>query len=394
MKILNTYAKTSDAVPPADLPGLLKAFDRPVVSISMPVQLVEAQVQQNPIRLKNLLREAAQRLVEKGLEEAAAGELLAPAQALLEEENVFWLHQNAGLVLFFEPGQMHTYSLPLEVTARVVAGRRFHVRPLIRILQQQGLFYVLTLNLGGIHCFEATQFGLKEITLENVPVSLEEAMQYDDFERQIQHHTSSSKQGRGRQAAVFHGHGVAGDDARAKQNILRFFRQVDNGVRELLGSDQAPLILAGAGNAQGIYREANHYTHLVENGIDCNPEELSEAELLRRALEIADPLLKAGRKKAIETFRNLSGTGRTAETLEEVVPAAYNKRIDTLFVPEGIQCQGTFDPVSNRAWRHEEPGATDLVDEALAHTLLNAGKVYVLPPEEMPAEPLAALFRY
>lgn len=394
MKIADIYARNSDAVPPADLPMLLKAHDRPVVSICMPVQLVEAQVQQNPIRLKNLLRKAEQLLGEKEMDKADIDRLLAPAQELLEEENVFWLHQDIALVLFLEPGQMHIYSLPLDVEERVIVGRRFHVRPLIRVLQHQGLFYVLTLNLGGIHLFEATQFGVTEVPLENVPQSLEEAMRFDDFERQIQHHTSSSKQARGRQAAVFHGHGVAGDDAKAKQNILRFFRQVDNGVRDVLAGEQVPLILAGVGFAQGIYREANHYTHLVEKGIDCNPDELSETELHQRALEIASPLLKADRTKAVETYSNLSGTDRAADTLKTVVPAAYNQRVDTLFVPEGVQCPGTFDPANNTATQHEDAHGIDLIDEALAHSLLNSGKVYVLPPDDMPAQPVAAIFRY
>ncbi len=393
MKLLDIYTKNTDAILPEDLPMLLDAHDKSVVSICMPVQLVEAQVQQNPIRLKNLLREAEQRLLERDVGEAEISELLAPAQELLREENVFWLHRDVSLVLFLEPGHMHTYSLPVEVEERVVIGRRFHVRPLIRVLQHQGVFYVLALNLGGIHLYEATRFDLNEVALEDVPLWLEEALRYDDFERQIQHHTSSSRHARGKQTAVFHGQGVAGDDARVKQNILRFFRQVDNGVRNVLGSEQAPLILVGVGHLQGIYREANHYTHLIDGGIDCNPEELSASELHRRALAVASPLLNAERDEAVERYSDLSGSDRAADALKTVVPAAYHQRVDTLFVPEGVQCTGTFDP-SDHAALQEDNGGIDLIDEAVAHSLLNAGKVYVLPQNDMPARSVAAIFRY
>ena len=54
----------------------------PCVSIFMPTHFKGPETQQNPIRLKNLLREAEQRLVELEIRPAEARELLAPAAAL------------------------------------------------------------------------------------------------------------------------------------------------------------------------------------------------------------------------------------------------------------------------------------------------------------------------
>jgi hypothetical protein len=362
----------------------------------MPVKRAGAEVQQNPIRLKNLLREAEQKLEGEGAERGAVRDLLQPAHDLLKKENTFWMQQEEGLILLLGPDEFHSYRLPFELEERVVVGPWFHMRPLARFVQHGGRFFVLTLSQGGVHLFEATRYSLREIELEGIPLSLEEALKYDDFERHVQFHTSASGQGRGRPAAIYHGQGVGTDDARDKDNILRFFRQVDNGVRDRLAEEQVPLVLAGGAHLQGIYREANHYTYLAEEGVDVNPEDLGAKELHRRALEIVAPRLLAPREEAVDDFQRLFGTGRASDDLETVVPAAYHRRVDTLFVPAHLQCWGAFSPERNAAQQHKEArqGDVDLIDEAVAHTLLNTGSVYVLQPDDMPALPVAAIFRY
>jgi hypothetical protein len=59
--------------------------------------------QQNPIRFKNLLREAEKRLMEQGHlrqnRNGDAGDFLDPLRALTDDRD-FWEHQQEGLALF------------------------------------------------------------------------------------------------------------------------------------------------------------------------------------------------------------------------------------------------------------------------------------------------------
>jgi hypothetical protein len=88
-------------------------------------------------------------------------------------------------------------------------------------------------------------------------------------------------------AAMFHGHGVGKDDA--KDNILRFFHLLDQGLYALLGKESAPLVLAGVDYLFPIYREANSYPHLMERGIAGNPEGLKGEELHEQGWRIVEP---------------------------------------------------------------------------------------------------------
>ncbi len=58
---------------------------------------------------------------------------------------------------------------------------------------------------------------------------------------------------------------------------------------------------------------------------------------------------------------------------------------------------GLFDSSSETVYLHQEKetGDEDLLDFAAAHTLLNGGTVYAVPPEKIPySTPVAAIFRY
>ena len=204
--------------------------------------------------------------------------------------------------------------------------------------------------------------------------------------------------GKGERPAIFHGHGVASADD-PKDYILRYFHRVDEGLRDLLRDEQAPLVLAGVDYLHPIYKEANSYPYLLDEGITGNPEELRAEELHEQAWAIVQPLFLAAHKKAAAQYRQLAGAGseQASNDLKEVVPAAYHGRVETLFVAVGPQRWGTFDLDTSEVYLHQEaePSDEDLLDLAAVQTLSNSGTVYAVEPEKVPDEaPLAAVFRY
>jgi hypothetical protein len=75
--------------------------------------------------------------------------------------------------------------------------------------------------------------------------------------------------------------------------------------------------------------------------------------------------------------------------------AAYEGRIDTLFVPIGVQQWGTFHEESRTVELHQEAvaGSEDLLDVAAMYTLMRRGTVYAVAPEQVPEHTLAAAIR-
>jgi hypothetical protein len=124
---------------------------------------------------------------------------------------------------------------------------------------------------------------------------------------------------------------------------------------------------------------------------------LKAEELHDQAWRIVEPYFLKEQEEAMAQYGQLARDDRASNSLRTIVPAAYEGRIDILFVAVGIQQWGFFDPDQYAGHLHQEPepGDEDLLDFAAIHTFLNGGTVYAVKPEEMPREtPLSAIFRY
>ncbi|MGA6993812.1 MAG: hypothetical protein WBX50_07935 [Candidatus Deferrimicrobiaceae bacterium] len=376
-----------------ELKELTETGTGPCVSIYMPTHKAGKATRQDPIRYKNLLREAERRLVAGGLRSADARDMLAEGNTMVRD-SLFWGNQSDGLAVFFSAETHRRHVLPLPFEELVVVGDRFHVKPLLALFTGDGRFYILALSRNDIRLLQGTRFGVREVDLPEVPGSLAEALRYDDPEKSIQFRTIEPRGG-GKRPAVYHGHGAGVDDA--KENLRRFFRQVDAGLLDVLGQEQAPLVLAGVDYLFPIYREASTYPGLLEEGIPGNPDTASPEELHRHAWRLVHPRFLVAQEEAGNRYRELIGTGRASGNPRVVVPAAYHGRVETLFVAVGEQRWGAFDPERGNVHMHRKrrPLDTDLLDFAAVHTFLNSGTVYAVQPGKVPGgSSIASVFRY
>jgi hypothetical protein len=378
-----------------DMRSLVGRKDTSCVTIYLPTHPVGEDIQQDPIRFKNLLRKAEGLLEAEGMKKSALEKVLSPGRTLLKD-TYFWQCQSDGLAVFATDGFFRYFRLPVSFEELAVVSERFHIKPLIPLLSESGRFYVLALSQNEIRLLQGSAHTVTEVQLEDVPTSLGEALKYDHPEKQLQYHTGTPSHG-GKRPAVFHGQGVGTDDAKHKVEIKRYFDLVDKGIYEILSDQHDPLVLVGVEYLLPIYREANSYPHLLEEGVTGNPEHLSAKELHEKTWKVVEPVFTEGRRKAQEVYQGLAGTGRTSDDIEEVVPAAYQGRVDTLFVTLDAHRWGRFDTKKADLELHDQqqPGDEDVLDLAAIHSLINKGKVYVVKADQMPdGEPLAAVFRY
>src|SRR5918996_2117923 len=280
-----------------EIQTLIQTSHGPCVSIFMPT-FRAGDTQQNPIRFKNLLRSAEERLAGWGLRNGDAESLLDPARRLMDDR-AFWEHQDEGLALFRSPDLFKTYRLPLALRELSVVENRFHVKPLFPLLSGDGHFYILALSLKNIRLILASRFSAREVDLGDIPKSFQEAM--GGLTRQFSQ----------LQAGTFPGHGMAEDDLKAE--IVKYFQIVDDGLNHLeIDIDRgAPFVLAGVEHLLPRYREASKLPHVLDEGLTGNVDGLSAEELRDKAWEIAEPVLLADRRKGAERFAGLAGTRRT-----------------------------------------------------------------------------------
>jgi hypothetical protein len=360
-----------------------------LVSIYLPTYQKGPEIQQNKIRFKNLLSGAENQLLERGVSKNSIAEYNKKVKALLRNSQ-FWNHQSAGLAAFISQDDYQIYKVPLDFEDIVIVSDRFYLKPLLPLLTKNNHFFILALSLGGVKLLEATRFHFNEFDLIDVPQNLNDALRYDDPEKQLQHQTLT-RTGSG-QPAIFHGHSVGTDDAEKKKNILRYFQKVDHGIRNHIRDSNHPLIIAAIDYLHPIYEEANKYPHLMKEGITKNPETLSNKELHAKAWRIIESLVMTEQMNAIEKFSALMDTEYTSLHIDEIIKAAHEGRIDTLFIEKDSVQWGSFDETEYVIETHmvRKPESRDLLEFAAIQTTLNGGVVYVIESNFLPTNHLAA----
>jgi len=332
-------------------------------------------------RLRNLVREAEALLSARGLKAAEVDRLLAPARAL-SDDRPLWLRSRDGLVVLLGAEEHHVFQVDLPVAERVHVGNRFSVRPLLPLLGRDDSYWVLALSQKRVRLLKGDRVSLTEVPAEHIPESLSDALQWEDFEKtSLQFHTGTSGTG-GRRPAVFHGTG----EPDTKNELTRFFRDIDRGLHEHLGGDHAPLVLAGVDYLIPLYREVSTCPSLLDGAVTGNPDALGEQALHERSWAIAAEAFDRENSRVLESVTEMWASPRVITEPAGIVEAAAAGRIDSLLLSETAE-----------AWLPgaEAEGDTDLLEQAALDTLRSSGAVAVFPAERMPhGKDAVALLRY
>jgi hypothetical protein len=387
-----------DILTRAELEQLMRKEKQGCVSIYLPTHRTGTDAQQDPIRLKNLLGKAEKDLSDRGMGRRDVQKMLEPASILLQDFD-FWQHQSDGLAIFLSSNGIRRYRLPLNLEEFVTVMDRFHIKPLLPLFTGDGQFYILALSQNEVRLLLGTRYSVSQIDIGQVGGSLAEAIPSTNHQMSLQLHSSGSTGGMsGAGSATFHGQG-GGSDGSDKNELLRYFRLVSDGLTEFLQGDRVPLVLAGVEFLLPIYKEANTYPNLIDTVITGNPDLLSADELHKSAWDILSPRFQVAHEEAIAHYRQLAGQAseRVTDTLEKIVLAASDGRIETLFIAAGVQQWGIFNPDTNEINLHDqmESGDEPLLDLAAVQTYLKGGTVYTVEPDKVPGgTSAAAVLRY
>jgi len=370
----------------------------PCVSIFAPTVQAGPDTRQNPVRIKNLLRQAEDKLVDLGMRRNEAGKLLSPARDLVENAP-FWQKQATALAIFRNPAVFKAYRLPLDLQDVVVVGSTFHIKPLLPLLANDGRFFILAISENEAHLYAASRHSINEVHVEDMPRNLAEVLQPSAFEASALFRTHAAIAPGTMGRAMFHGHSEPKD--LEKEHIERYFRDIDRALHEVLRNERAPLVLAGVRYFLPIYQQVNSYPHLMNEIVEGNPERNHKSliELHREAWKIVEPVFKRHQDESADVCRMAISRGKGSKEINEVLPAAFNSRVDRLFVPTGMQLWGSFNPgdggVQINYARTAAPGEDDLLNLAAFQTYLKGGTVFVVNPAEMPVESnVAAAYRF
>ena len=386
-----------------ELKRLAELEDDLCISIYMPTHRFRSDWSQNTTRFKNLLRDVRDQLRDQEYRETAIDQILKDARQQLDRPG-FWRGLSEGLAAFITSETSEFYRLPLPFDEVAIVEDRFHLKPLFPLIADNKRFYLLALSQNDVRLYQGTHRAISEVEAAEIPSDIVAAVQqYEEPPEQgLQSHTqgqSSSPDGRGTDQ-LRHGHGSSEDQSREpKDQLKRFFRRIDESVADYIGGEEVPLVLAGVSEYLPFYKSENSYSHLVDDIVAGNPEQLGAQELHQKAWEIVESVLQKRQQEASDRFEDLyyQDGNLASDNFHEIIPACAYGRVEALFVPVGEYRWGRYDPDTNTVEVHEsqQPGDGDLLNYAALQSYLSGATVQVLQPEQMPGgRSVAAIFRY
>lgn len=355
-----TRTAEADSITATDLAELAAVTGR-AVSIYMPTARGGAEVRENAIRAKALIKDAEAGLKANGATDDEATEILAPLVALLADDD-YWQYLADGLALYAAPGFWRAFRLTIDFPEVTHVGDRLAVLPVVSAAMHQDDFLLLALSQNKVRLFEGTFSTMREVELGTIPASLDEI----EGETTPPPHQQQHFAGGG---GVMHSHGTGAEVGGVQ--VEKFLRQVAHGLAESLEpNDRRPVVVATVAENLPALRDHLNYPHLLDEVVAGNPDTARPDELHERAWAIVHPALRARSEAAAERFGDALGAGRASSGGgSDLLQSAREGRVDTLLLTRR-RCTADHGPED--------------LDAAVGHVLATSGTVLVV--DQLPGD--------
>jgi hypothetical protein len=385
----------------SELMKLMEPVPGPCISLYAPMEEGN-QARQNSIRVHNLLRQAGTILAQRDHSGDEISQWLMPVEKLLADDN-FWQNQKAGFAAFLSPNQTRHFELALRVPELVFVGHRFHLKPLLPIFNQVDRFYLLTMSQHRLRLFDCSPGNCQLLPLpDGMPNDIDAANLFEDTDgagqarNQMTDHRDGRSSGFVGASGTTHGIGMSNEEL--EEFRLRFLRQISENLTTFLHNQHVPLMLAGVDDLIAGFRKELSYSGLLTEHLSGNFDRANANELLEKAWPLARIHFKKLEQEAVAGYSLALASQLATSDLEQVLPAAVDGRISTLFVARGHNMWGKVSQQGRTVERlhAEDPEACDLLDVAAMETLQKGGQVFALESDAMPdhASPVSAILRY
>ncbi|MEQ1948932.1 MAG: hypothetical protein ABL995_17205 [Bryobacteraceae bacterium] len=361
---------------------LLSADGGPRISLYMPTHRAGADIWQDPIRCKNLIRQAheqLQALETEGASRSQADELMNRLDEL-QQDRLFWQHQGDGLAVFCAADTWEVFRLPNTLPEISIVGPRFHLKPLLMAMAEEQPFHVLALSQNAVKLFMGSASGLHEVDLAlDIDVISPPEMR-------------KSLRGQATTAGARVTHALERDQ---KGQLADYCRKVDRVIAPHVKAHE-PVVLAAVDYLGAIYREVSTLPNLAHDTIGGNPETTHVDQLHAAALPIARRLFDGARTEFENRYFDRQREGKALDEPAAAVQAARQGRVETVFVPIGVHVWGHINSSGDVVLSDRQgPQDEDLLNRVLIDTWKTGGRVFAVAPNTIPGgRMLAATTRF
>jgi hypothetical protein len=327
--------------------------DYPSVSILAPTHRTAPANKQDPIKVKNLVRKAVNRLHGEFTKRDVAAVVNNLREAV---QNVDWEHTLDGLALFAGKEQSATVSLPFRVKARAIIDKTFATRDLVYAFNRAPPYRVLVLGHTA-RLYDAWTTVLDEHRARPFPMA---------------------HRGPGGASKLPGGKGVNRSAVRDEAQRT-FFRSVDDAVGALQKDRPLPLVVVGVERNLAFYQEVTRQAGAILGMLAGNHDETEPSALGKLVWPVFEAGATLRRTEALVQLDQAVGVQRHVSGIDQVWRAAVGGQCRSLLVEKEFKYPADVSPEGDGLLPYTGQGARsldDAVDEVIERVLSAGGEVF------------------
>lgn len=355
----------------SELKSLQAHREYPSVSILAPTHRTAPDNKRDPIKVKNLVTKAIDRLHDEYKKREVA-EVVDRLKKLVKD--VDWKYALDGLALFASRTTSMAVTLPFKPRPRAIVDETFATRDLAYALNRAVAYRVLVLGHQA-RLFDAWTTVLEEHTAKPFPLR----------------HT-----GPGGAAKLPGGPGVNPLAVR-DEGMRQFFRTVDQAVAAVQRDNRLSLIVAGVDRNLAFFKEVTGPNADILGMLAGNHEKTPPDKLGKLVWPIFDVAMTTRRTEALVQLDSAVGVQRHNSGIDQVWRAASQGQVKTLLVEKDFKYPADLNAAGDRLMPYTGKGPAaldDAVDEVIERVMESGGEVYFYPPGDLDThQSIAAVLR-
>ncbi len=341
----------------------------PCVSIIMKTHRTAPDYHKDPLRLKNLVKEAIDRLSDDFSKKDMAA-IVNNIEDLVA--SIDFSKNMDGLALYANDTFKEKILLPFAVKDRVVVDNTFATRDLIRWINRDTNYYVLLLNQNNVRLYDGHREQLNEIIGHGFPLEND-------------HYITDSL--------------VASFSNESERKIKDYFNTIDKLFLEVHKNKPGYLLLTGAKKNLAYYKDVCDKKDVIIGFLEGNYERVSLHELGKAAWPIVKNELAVKRHVILDDLKKAVSQNKYASGVQEVWRVANEGRCSVLVVEEDYRESASIKPKDNTLRIESDSKLSgvidDVVDEIAEIVIKKGGRVVFTENGTLDKhQKIAAILRY
>lgn len=346
----------------------------PCVSILVPTHRTSPGSKQDPITVKNLVKEAISRLNQEFPQRD-----IQPVIDRIESivSSIDYTRTSDSMAIYASKDFSARYDLPVTVKEQVIIDETFATRSLIYATSRNPRYLVLALSEKPTRLFDVFLDTPVEISNGDFPAFFIE--DEENSPRPIGEITNMSSY--------------------RDEQYNKFFKKIDKTLTSLIKDTKIPLVITGVDRYLSYYKDITELTDHIAGEIKGSYEKSSPHELAKLTWPVMEKHMAKAKTGILKKLEEAIGNGHFSSGIDQVWNTAFEGRGLMLLVEEGFQFPAVISEDNNILSPAEDstsPGVVDdAVDEIIEEVINRGGEVHFVDKDDLKIHNrIAMILRY